>query len=263
MATPHLGCDSTEGEHQVRSRCKSPMYAALTFPTSTTTPLQVPLVKWLSKSRSIASLLDRVTVPVTGLMFGLSGQQLFMTEPEASQARKTAKPQPGAKPPLLLRLAFDVPGEGYFFSALRAFHSRTCYGNVGRDHLVGWANSTLRFTAELPQLNLHDRAAVPTAKGVILEDPPNPSAEPRGAAAQGSSSCRDLPALLAGDELPLECQADVPLCSPTAGAGEGAGEGALASATGVGGPGAGAATGQDTHVCQVCVPEVRLRPVGM
>jgi hypothetical protein len=72
--------------------------------------------------------------------------------------------------PLLIRLAFDVEGEGRFFSALQAFTSRTCYGNVSGDHLVGWANSTLRFTDELPELNLHCRTSTPIVKGVVRSD---------------------------------------------------------------------------------------------
>lgn len=39
------------------------------------------------------------------------------------------------------------------------------------DHLVGWANSTLRYTDELPNTNLNDRTELPEVKGVIREDP--------------------------------------------------------------------------------------------
>eukprot|EP00892_Ulva_mutabilis_P005269 jgi/Ulvmu1/3113/UM015_0153.1 len=195
MATPHLGCDATDGEHQV------------------------PFVKWLGVSRPIASFLAKLSVPVTGMMFGLSGRQLFMAEPEVVAARHKNSSQQSPKPPLLLRLAFDVPGEGHFFSALKSFHSRTCYGNTGRDHLVGWANSTLRFTDELPELNLRDRQAVPTAKGVILEDPAHLALWQDGSA--DGSSGGDHSARLNSDvpeELPAQAE--------TSGAAE-QGEGAM------------------------------------
>jgi hypothetical protein len=56
-------------------------------------------------------------------------------------------------------------------AAVQAFQTRTCYGNASNDHIVGWANSTLRYADELPELNLRDRIALPTAKGVVHEDP--------------------------------------------------------------------------------------------
>ena len=56
-------------------------------------------------------------------------------------------------------------------AAVQAFRTRTCYGNAASDHIVGWANSTLRYGDELPELNLHDRAAHPKAMGVVHEDP--------------------------------------------------------------------------------------------
>ena len=54
---------------------------------------------------------------------------------------------------------------------MQAFRTRTCYGNAANDHIVGWANSTLRYADELPELNLNDRAARPKAMGVVHEDP--------------------------------------------------------------------------------------------
>eukprot|EP00201_Polytomella_parva_P023317 CAMPEP_0175046440 /NCGR_PEP_ID=MMETSP0052_2-20121109/5035_1 /TAXON_ID=51329 ORGANISM="Polytomella parva, Strain SAG 63-3" /NCGR_SAMPLE_ID=MMETSP0052_2 /ASSEMBLY_ACC=CAM_ASM_000194 /LENGTH=332 /DNA_ID=CAMNT_0016310193 /DNA_START=372 /DNA_END=1366 /DNA_ORIENTATION=+ len=38
----------------------------------------------------------------------------------------------------------------YFLSALRAFYSRSAYANRNGDHLVGWANASLRFLHQLP-----------------------------------------------------------------------------------------------------------------
>lgn len=37
-----------------------------------------------------------------------------------------------------------------FMSALAAFETRTLYANSSGDHLVGWANSSLRRLGELP-----------------------------------------------------------------------------------------------------------------
>ena len=34
--------------------------------------------------------------------------------------------------------------EGPFWSALASFATRTCYANTACDHLVGWANASLR-----------------------------------------------------------------------------------------------------------------------
>lgn len=67
----------------------------------------------------------------------------------------------------LLQLAFDIDGGPQFISALAAFASRTCYANADSDHLVGWANSSLRFTHELPDLtDVVDDASV----GVVHAD---------------------------------------------------------------------------------------------
>lgn len=54
---------------------------------------------------------------------------------------------------------------------MQAFETRTCYGNAANDHIVGWANSTLRYGDELPDLKLNCRTAHPKAKGVVHEDP--------------------------------------------------------------------------------------------
>jgi len=124
----------------------------------------------------------------------------------------------------------DVPQEGYFYSALRSFVSRTCYANThgalhcrcvrvprvrfawasssgqckvfcganacgfrvrgvpahaaqasarlcampAGDHLVGWANSSLRRLDQLPDLP----ALAASARGVVLEDPLSASLAP-------------------------------------------------------------------------------------
>lgn len=196
------------------------------------------MVKWLGVSKLVSGILDTLSVPVTTMMFGLSGQQLFMSEPDARAPRKNAAQPHTRRPPLLVRLAFDVPGEGHFFSALRAFHSRTCYGNAEKDHLVGWANSTLRFTDELPVIDLRNRAAVPSASGVVLEDPPHPTAAQRSASAPRSGAGGVLAFACVGDDLPKLQQA--------------AAAGSLPAAAGGGAEAAEApAAEQDLHVSQV------------
>jgi hypothetical protein len=70
---------------------------------------------------------------------------------------------------LLLQLAFDVEGGLPFLSALAAFRSRSCYANSDGDHLVGWANSSLRFKAELPKLDAHTIGS--NSIGVAHSDP--------------------------------------------------------------------------------------------
>ena len=68
----------------------------------------------------------------------------------------------------LLQLAFDIEGGPQFISALGAFASRTAYSNADSDHLVGWANSSLRSNDELPQLDAHTPDI--RVKGVANED---------------------------------------------------------------------------------------------
>ena len=45
-----------------------------------------------------------------------------------------------------VRMSKDGP-EGAFWSALASFATRTCYANTACDHLVGWANASLRQAA--------------------------------------------------------------------------------------------------------------------
>ena len=60
-------------------------------------------------------------------------------------------PRTPAASALQVRLARDEP-DAPFLSALAAFASRTAYANSGGDHLVGWANSSLRRVDQLPDL---------------------------------------------------------------------------------------------------------------
>ncbi|GLC52657.1 hypothetical protein PLESTB_000654200 [Pleodorina starrii] len=105
----------------------------------------------------------------------------------------TAGPPSTAPLPLLYRMTQDEPERGlYFYSALASFASRTAYANTDGDHLVGWANSSLRFMHQLP--TLAPEAA--RARGVVLQDPlmaafdvrSKPDAEP-----QRATGREDLP----------------------------------------------------------------------
>jgi hypothetical protein len=96
----------------------------------------------------------------------------------AASAMQGVAPAPtsGATPlseptSLLLRLACNDPKPSgpHYLSALAAFRSRTVYANSDGDHLVGWANSSLRFQQELPELDAHKECS--KVCGVALEDP--------------------------------------------------------------------------------------------
>ncbi|KAL6763416.1 putative serine esterase-domain-containing protein [Haematococcus lacustris] len=136
LATPHLGCDA-EGVSQV------------------------PFIGWIGALQPLQTLLSAVSIPTAAALFKRTGRQFFMADEDTGQL-------PGdAGLPLLARMTRDVPQrKEYFFSALCSFASRTAYANTGGDHLVGWANSSLRFMHQLPRLP--ETAA--SAKGVVLED---------------------------------------------------------------------------------------------
>jgi pimeloyl-ACP methyl ester carboxylesterase len=125
IATPHTGCTG------------SPSSAA-----------QVPLVAWLRPPRALAAALDG---PVAATM-GSTGRQFFLRDGSTS------------KPPLLVRMAADTPGDLPFLRALAAFPARSAYANSGGDHLVGWANASLRYTDELPDLR-----SLPRGRGVVAD----------------------------------------------------------------------------------------------
>lgn len=125
IATPHAGCTG------------SPSSAA-----------QVPLVAWLRPPRALAAALDG---PVSATM-GRTGRQFFLRDGDEG----------AGAPPLLVRMAQDTPGDLPFLRALAAFPARAAYANSGGDHLVGWANASLRYTDELP-------ADLPRGKGVVSD----------------------------------------------------------------------------------------------
>ncbi|KAF8063649.1 IPK2 [Scenedesmus sp. PABB004] len=146
IASPHLGCDA-DGV------------------------AQVPFVGWTGGLPLLGGPLYRLLADIAGptasLIFRATGRQFFMLDGTTTTTRGGADAGT-ARLPLLLQLTMDCPDRGlYFYSALTSFESRTCYANTDGDHLVGWANSSLRALAELPPLP----PTASAAKGVVLEDP--------------------------------------------------------------------------------------------
>ncbi|KAL4445864.1 hypothetical protein ABPG77_009063 [Micractinium sp. CCAP 211/92] len=155
MATPHLGCDA--------------QYS----------PAQVPLIRWVSTVPAIGGLVGSVVselaAPVSGVALGRAGLQFFLMD--GQQAPGGGSPPAQQQQPLLYRLSRDEPESGlHFLSALSAFETRTLYANSSGDHLVGWANSSLRRLEELPRKD-------GSGAGVVREDPLElawtPAARPR------------------------------------------------------------------------------------
>ena len=66
---------------------------------------------------------------------------------------------------LQVRMTQDIPGDGYYFSAVKAFITRTAYANIRGDQMVGWANSSLRAPKDLPDVSNIK------GKGIVLETP--------------------------------------------------------------------------------------------
>ena len=66
---------------------------------------------------------------------------------------------------LQVRMTQDIPGDGYYFSAIKAFITRTAYANIRGDQMVGWANSSLRFLKDLPDVSRIK------GRGIVLETP--------------------------------------------------------------------------------------------
>ncbi|KAL0039127.1 hypothetical protein WJX77_008695 [Trebouxia sp. C0004] len=145
LATPHMGCDG-EG------------------------PAQVPFIGWTGEvpvvGHSIQRLLQSVAKPFVATFMKRTGQQFFMHDTEEHRQ------------PLLVRMSQDSAENGYFLAALNSFVTRTCYANAGGDHLVGWANSSIRHPDELPVISPGTRL-----RGVIREDPLPAALHPRHAEA--------------------------------------------------------------------------------
>ncbi|KAL0047250.1 hypothetical protein WJX82_010803 [Trebouxia sp. C0006] len=145
LATPHMGCDG-EG------------------------PAQVPFIGWTGEvpvaGHSMQRLLQSVAKPFVATFMKRTGQQFFMHDTEEDRQ------------PLLVRMSQDSTENGYFLAALNSFVTRTCYANAGGDHLVGWANSSIRHPDELPVISPETRL-----RGVIREDPLQAALQPQHAEA--------------------------------------------------------------------------------
>ncbi|KAG2451401.1 hypothetical protein HYH02_004001 [Chlamydomonas schloesseri] len=125
-------------------------------------PAQVPFVAWAAHLPLLGGPLQRglqaIGHTVAARVFRGTGRHFLALDGGPGEL------------PLLMCMALDEPDKGrFFYSALRAFRTRACYGNVGRDHWVSWQNATLRDTAQLPHL---EPELVRRGRGVVHEDPP-------------------------------------------------------------------------------------------
>jgi hypothetical protein len=192
LATPHFGCDA-EGV------------------------AQVPFVGWVDAALpSLGAALRGIAPTVAGALFGRTGRQFFLEDGSVGGGleggglegggggggRGDGGGDCGGELPLLARLARDDPSRGlHFVSALASFRTRTAYANVSGDHLVGWANASLRPVGELPLLPPQgtaraapeaqeeaEEAAAPSCGGgcryVVREDPPEAAFFPDDPAAR-------------------------------------------------------------------------------
>ncbi|KAF6261528.1 putative serine esterase-domain-containing protein [Scenedesmus sp. NREL 46B-D3] len=163
LATPHCGCDA-DGV------------------------AQVPFIGWTNElpllGQQLFRFLQGISGPTAALLFRRTGQQFFMLDGKQQQQQQqlsagsmtdvnssngiSSSGSSSSDLPVLLQLTQDCPDRGlFFYSALAAFQTRTCYANTGADHLVGHANSSLRSLGQLPPLP----PAAANAKGVVLDDP--------------------------------------------------------------------------------------------
>jgi len=180
LATPFLGCDVGEGVSQV------------------------PFLGWAGRllPGPGAAALRGIAAPVAGALLGRTGRQFFLEDgggPDVAAAARVAaaaaasgggggggkdgaggqdraeqggeQGDQGGDLPLLARMARDDPSRGglRFHSALAAFRTRTCYANVRGDHLVGWANASLRPAGALPP---PPPRALLASRYIVREDPP-------------------------------------------------------------------------------------------
>eukprot|EP00192_Tetraselmis_astigmatica_P024914 CAMPEP_0117661468 /NCGR_PEP_ID=MMETSP0804-20121206/7552_1 /TAXON_ID=1074897 /ORGANISM="Tetraselmis astigmatica, Strain CCMP880" /LENGTH=278 /DNA_ID=CAMNT_0005468335 /DNA_START=620 /DNA_END=1456 /DNA_ORIENTATION=- len=101
------------------------------------------MLQWAGEMPWIGTAVQKAMVnaaaPVTATIFGKSGEHLFMQDKDGGGGR-----------PIVESLTYDDEQAGCFLSGLKAFATRTAYANVSGDHVVGWANSSLRFQYQLP-----------------------------------------------------------------------------------------------------------------
>lgn len=83
---------------------------------------------------------------------------------------------------LQVRMTQDIPGDGYYYSAVAAFVTRTAYANIRGDQMVGWANSSLRAPRDLPDVSRVK------GRGVVLETPLEDALHPSDRAPAGDQA---------------------------------------------------------------------------
>lgn len=121
----------------------------------------LPLTSWVSRyvplgGETVGGLLDSLAPGIASAFLGKSGAEFFHRDDVDDHS-------------IMYRMSFDHENEKELYvSSLRRFRTRTVYANISGDHLVGWANSSLRTQEEQSNLNkLLDETAI----GVVREDP--------------------------------------------------------------------------------------------
>ena len=122
LATPHLGCSGESAQ-----------------------PNHVPFIAWTPEP--LGKYLEKAAVPFAGMFLKRTGEHFFLKDGlPLEQAVQNVDAGP-----LLFRMCHDC-AEAPYLSALRAFHTRTCYANVSGDYLVAWANSAICHPSVLKTL---------------------------------------------------------------------------------------------------------------
>lgn len=127
LATPHLGCSGESAQ-----------------------PNHVPFIAWTPEP--LGKYLERAAVPFAGMFLKRTGQHFFLKD---GLPLELAVNDVDAGP-LLFRMCHDCADAPYL-SALKAFHTRTCYANVSGDYLVAWANSAICHPSVLKTLERLER----------------------------------------------------------------------------------------------------------
>jgi hypothetical protein len=111
----------------------------------------VPFIGWTSElpllGQQLFSFLQGISGATATLLFKRTGQQFFMQDGKQQQQALAANSSTSLADagssngsssssgdlPVLLQLTQDCPDRGlFFYSALAAFQTRTCYANTGR-----------------------------------------------------------------------------------------------------------------------------------
>lgn len=122
----------------------------------------LPLTSWVGRyaplgGGTIRGFLDSVAPGLASTFLGKAGAEFFHRDGIDDFS-------------IVYRMSFDHENEQELYvSSLKSFKTRTLYANMSGDHLVGWANSSLRTKEEQSNLKIvYDQTA---AVGVVREDP--------------------------------------------------------------------------------------------